>query len=618
MRIRRFPLAFLLGLLCVIGSTGARAAGAPLRVGIGPFPYDLTTEAVERVRKLVEANGSVYCVQLDSGVPWNAAATGGAFDAATMDTWKRHRDSIAPHHQVYLAIAPLAEDRTSWATAPAGDSAPAWARDETHLAPELQAAYLRYVLRAVEYFRPTYLNIGVEAGDLAAKLPSKWPLFERLFLATKAAVAKAHPGLKIGISSGLPLLAMPGVLPRARRVLDASDYVGISFYPYMSEFYARFGAALLPAPPGQWRDPLAWLAQNVRTPIAMCETAYSSQDVRLLRFNLVLHGTPELQQQYVSDLAAIAARDRYLFTVFFLTVDYGALMEKLRPGDETPRLWEFTGFFDRQLAEKPAWASYRTAWQNPSAPGAASSSGGASGSGPASRSGAAAASGAASGASGAPGSASASGSGAALAPGAAAASRVGSTRSPAGSRAPGAPGLRAGGTAAAALRPAPVHPVIELGFSSAADLFTAPAPDRVELVRRPPAAACMTWTYTYRAGQYAWAVRDVPAGRARDTTGLSFQLYTDRAGPLVVRVEEDTGETFYQVIDTAPGAWRPGTLAWSGFQVESASQKDGVLDPARLHRITLADGAASSGDSPGSRTVSLARFVLLPAGASAR
>jgi hypothetical protein len=510
------------------------------KVSIGSFPYDLTVEAVQTVTSIVRNYANVYTVQLDNGIPWEAALTGSSFEPALMDQWRRHKESIAPHHEVYLAIAPLAEDRTSWSSGFEGKRAPEWARNEQRLTEELKTSYVNYVLRAIDYFEPSYLNLGVEAGDMAAKKPAKWPLFEDLFAHSASAVRAKHPSLKLGISFGLPLLMDRSVLRRAQSLIDRSDYIGISFYPYMSDFYVKLGAAPLPEPPDQWRKPLEWLRQNVDKPVAICETGYSSDTVSLKTYGLVLEGNQDLQSRYVADLAAIARRDEYLFTVFFLAVDYDALMEKIRASDDTHKLWGRIGFFDRNLRAKPAWPTYRQAWLNLPVEDPLS--------------------------------------------------------------APGPLRIKPAISSAASSG-------ADLGFASSADLFTAPAPDQVTLEKSAEHGSFMRWRYSYRASQFAWAVRELPAGAAKGTQGLALNLRSDRSDPLLLQVEELDGEAFYHVLKPAKD-WAPISVNWQEFILSPDKKRNGTLEPERIVRLMIADGAAVDSKATGSRTVDISQLKL--------
>ncbi|MFV0252119.1 MAG: hypothetical protein ACK5H2_02145 [Beutenbergiaceae bacterium] len=329
-------------------------------VSISPFPYDLTAESVDEVGSLVGRAGNVYTVQLDNGIPWQDADSGSEFDAGVSEEWQRHKDYIQPGQQVYLAIAPLQDDRMSWATGFDGADAPRWATWPDLDLERLSAAYLNYVERAVEYFGPTYLNIGVEAGDLAHNDPELWLTLASVLEQTYRQIKAEQPAVQVGVSWSLPLLMQVPVLERSDTLIAALDYVGISFYPYLDQFYSKIGGVSLAEAPDQWRMPYRWLRENIDKPVAICETGYSSAAIRLDDFDLDIDGDPALQSQYVDELAAIAGRDGYLFTVFFLAVDYDALTSKL--GLPAMELWQNTGFFDAQLQPKPAWQSYIRSW----------------------------------------------------------------------------------------------------------------------------------------------------------------------------------------------------------------------------------------------------------------
>lgn len=80
------------------------------------------------------------------------------------------------------------------------------------------------------------------------------------------------------------------------------------------------------------------------------------------KYKIKLEGDSDRQTQYVKELAAIAKRDHYLFTVFFLTVDYVPLLRSMPVGDGSAGMWAYTGFFDEHLNEKPSWKAYQEAW----------------------------------------------------------------------------------------------------------------------------------------------------------------------------------------------------------------------------------------------------------------
>ena len=359
-RLRRAAVALALGAL-VAGSPTALtqvAPAAPPYFGLHPFPFDFTTEALNKVHELAEDHGTLAVVQRDNGIPWAEALKNSRFPSAVENEWNDLARRIPDGRATYLALAPLAEDRVSLHPHSQGSSTPGALRRAKLNDEAVKTAYLNYARRATQRFRPQYLNLGLEAGEMAARKPDRWPEFVDLYMHVRSELKREFPDLQIGISFGLPALMEPDVARRSKQLVEASDYLCLSFYPYMSEFYEKFGAKRLPPPPAQWREPLAWASQYTRKPIAICETGYSARNVDIPAFDLHMQGSPERQAEYVSELGDIARRNKYLFVVWAIAVDYDALYKKLPKGDGRYLLWQNIGFFDAQLRPRPAWDSW--------------------------------------------------------------------------------------------------------------------------------------------------------------------------------------------------------------------------------------------------------------------
>ena len=258
---------------------------------------------------------------------------------------------------VYLALAPLDKDRKSLAPA-TGEKDREAMPEELRGVPlddaSVKKAYLNYARRAVKQFRPRYLNLGIEAGQMMSRDFPRWPEFEHLYEHVRGAIKTEYPDLQIGISFGLGDLRARKEAEAARRLIAQSDYVGISFYPYASSFDEKFGA-----PPYRgdkpWREPLAWLRAYTDKPLAICETGFTTQDIEIPQFGLKMQGSPDAQAAYTRELFEIARRDRYAFVVWFLAIDYDKLYAKLPAGSDAMKLWRNIGFLDGELRPKPAW-----------------------------------------------------------------------------------------------------------------------------------------------------------------------------------------------------------------------------------------------------------------------
>jgi hypothetical protein len=204
------------------------------------------------------------------------------------------------------------------------------------------------------------LNLGIEAGELAIRKPSKWPKFAELFDYVRTALKQEYPNVKIGISFGLQALMSPDVSQLVKPVVNNSDYLCLSFYPNMSKFGEKFGAPALPDGNASWLKPLSWVHGYTDKPIAICETGYSSKPVNVEGFNLNFPGDADVQSAYLLDLISLAKRDNYLFVIWFLAIDYDKLYAKLPDPDGVNKIWRNIGLLDGDLNPKPAWAIWQS------------------------------------------------------------------------------------------------------------------------------------------------------------------------------------------------------------------------------------------------------------------
>jgi len=314
---------------------------------------------VNQTYDLVTRNSTVHLVQLDDGVPWSQALADAPFPAAVETAWADALRRAPTDQPLYLALAPLAMDRVSLTQASAGSSTPAAIAGAPFDAGAVVTAYTNYARRAVKRFHPAYLNLAVEGGELAQRDPQSWPAFASLITRVYTSLKRDNPALQIGVSFGLQSLMQPDVAQRVRPLIDALDYLGLSFYPYMSDFHERFGVAPLPQPPDEWRDAFAFLRTYTTKPIAMCETGYNSEPASEPVFNIFLQGSTALQAQYAHDLIAEARARGYLFVVWWVPIDLDQILDAL-PNGSTGRLWRTNGMVDSSLHEKPVMSVWRT------------------------------------------------------------------------------------------------------------------------------------------------------------------------------------------------------------------------------------------------------------------
>ena len=526
-------------------SLSAEMSARPL-YGFTPFPYDATPQAVSAVQGLLREHANVHALHFDDGIPWNELLDDKPLPPKIQRDWDDALRAIPPGRPVYLGLAPLAKDRKSLAPGRSDKELPLpWSLKLAKLDDDkVKVAYLLYARRAVRQFKPAYLNLGIEAGELAARDPKRWPQFEALYRHVAGTLKHEYPQMMIGISFGLQSLRQPEVAQRAKALIEASDYVGLSFYPHASPFGERFGEPALRAGEEAWREPLTWVRSYTNKPIAICETGYLSRPAILPRNKLTLKGDAVLQASYVRELAQYAARDNYLFVVWFLAVDYDRLYERMggdTPDNEVNLMWRNIGLWDGELRPKPAVAEWDRALA-----GLAEST----------------------------------------------AMRIAS------------PGLgpAAFGPAADALAARDIAPRVEIGFSNERQLFQAGGGSQMAL----DGADTARWQYKYNRNEWAWAVRSVAAVLSPTTRRMVLRLKSDRSGPLFLQLEQQGGETFFVMVEPKAD-WADLTIELSSLRPDPAKRKDGVLRPDRIVKLLVADAAGRDG-AEGKRSVWFARW----------
>ena len=259
-----------------------------------------------------------------------------------------------------------------------------------------------------------------------------------------------------------------------------------------------------------------------------------------------LNGDVGLQASYVRELAQYAERDNYLFVVWFLAVDYDRLYERMggdKPGNEVNLLWRNIGLWDGELRPKPALAEWDRA--------------------------------------------------------VAGRSPVAALRAAA-----PAPGSTATATAPVVVAPAArnVAASVDIGFSSAGQLFQAGGGSQMTLEGSDSAR----WQYKYRRNEWAWAVRPIEVPLPATAGRMVLSLKSDRSGPLFLQVEQQSGETFFTMLEPKAD-WTEVTIELSSLRPDPAKRKDGVLKPERIVKLLLADAAGRDG-AEGQRSVWVARW----------
>lgn len=536
----------LIGYVVLATAAGAFAVLSPMSFssakarnvlyGFTAFPYDLSAKAEEKTHEIILPNSNLYAVHMDQCLPWRESLNGSAFPQWLQRQLMDIRSRVQASHTVYVAMTPTAQDRHSLAppcsaTEGRKGSMPRELRGAAFDHPLVKKAYMNYMRRVIEASRPAYVNIGIEVSELSLSYPQKWPAFESLYLYAKAELKRSFPNLKVGIELGLQSIMLPRVGRQVKSAIEASDYIGISFYPYATEYGKILGAPDLPSGVDQWRKPLEWLRGYTDKPIAICETGYTTRNIRLSTAGGInFRGDQSSQKAFLEDLIRYAVRDDYLFVVWFVPVDYAKLLEKLgSAAEEWMNIWVYAGLFTPRLEPKPAWKIWKK-WKNQKAVRAE------------------------------------------LAVLGSALSQ--STPTPAGA-------ATGKGTLGA------------ITFTATDDLFRCSRNSRRSLTSDAPARGgkSMQWRIDY-AGEWEICEKDisVPSG----ANGLRLLIKSDKEDYVLVRATEKSGEVFYALVP-AGKEWSKSAVNFADFKLDDSNRRDGRFQPSSIISLVLGEGGGAEG-----------------------
>lgn len=331
------------------------------RMGFTAFPHDMTLEGVTAAKNFVRDNADIIAVHFE-GVPWLEAHTGKPFHPKFMEEWERQKDAKPPNGKVYLALTPLNNGRS--------DIAGYRAEQENLPLPEplvgkalddavVVKAYLEYCRRAIEYFKPDYLTIGIEVNELFHNKRSKWDAYTRLHRQVYEALKRENPRLPICVSFTLHNMLNPEwkdreqMLAEMKKLMSHSDLVGVSFYPFMAMLGSRMDYCL------------SWLSDNFdefKKPYAITESGQPAEPVVLKSLGFTIPASLKRQSEVLEKLLSFAHERQFEFLIWFLARDYDGLWEKIRA--EAPEffvVWRDCGLLDgdgRERAAYKVWRSY--------------------------------------------------------------------------------------------------------------------------------------------------------------------------------------------------------------------------------------------------------------------
>jgi hypothetical protein len=337
-------LGLALGAVC----QAQQAKPRHFRMGFTGFPHDFTAQAVANAHDFCKTNGDIIAHHIE-GVPWAECLKDLPLSAEMTKEWEGKKLSLREGGATYLAISP---GRGDLKVADKGLPLSKELVGKSYDDPLVEKAYLEYCRRAVGFFKPKYLAIGIEVNEIYQAGPDKWWAYVALHKYIYSELKRDHRDLPIFASFTLHgMLNLSGdrrekMLAAFREIMPANDVVAVSFYPFI-----RGGTTDID---GCFK----WLTDHFdadHKPYAIVETGEPAERLELPKSKTVINGTPQKQTAYTKALLTFAASHRTEFVIWFIHRDYDALWEKIKGSSpEVFAAWKNCGTEDAAGHPRPA------------------------------------------------------------------------------------------------------------------------------------------------------------------------------------------------------------------------------------------------------------------------
>ncbi len=320
-------------------------------MGFTPWPYEFTDTASNETYSLITEHSDFVVHHLDGGVPWSEAFANEPYNQHVLDEIAKRKSKSSKTNKVYLAVTFLSMMRNSVAGY--------WGLEENMALPEywknkefddseLIEAYLNYCRFMIAEFEPDYFAYGIE---LDAELREEDPEFDKMIYF----ISKIYPVLKKEYPDLPIFVTIVDESPNdnfeikknsAKRILDYSDYLALSSYPFWN-ISGKWGTTSDPKEiPSDWYSKIKTLAPE--KPFAIAETGYIAETLSLPKYGLNIEGNEEWQAEYIHWFFQEMNKNDAEFVAWFTIRDYDQGWEflNLMGFDEFFKTWKDTGLID--------------------------------------------------------------------------------------------------------------------------------------------------------------------------------------------------------------------------------------------------------------------------------
>jgi hypothetical protein len=359
------------------GPPGNPAPARTYHMGFQPWPYDVTQASVDQTWQYIYSNADMISQHFEEGVPWVEAYAGSPFPTGYQQELQDRLNRTPATHKIFLEINALDSSRVGMAperTDQINQPLPAPWNTYALNSPQVKTAYLNYATRMVQFFNPAVVNIGIECNELMRNTPAVWPQYLELLSSTYAGLKAQFPSLPVIVSvsavnmfqwlSGATNTVYQGQLQALQDVQPYTDYLGLSFYPFMGTYLAEWDSLIAAHP--DFFDQLFTLANK---PVAVTESGFPAVSVTMGSPPATFNGSPARQNDVVARMLAAADKYSAKFVIWFLPRDYYQMWQYYNGINPTLAgqmlTWRDDGMYDPNGNARPSLSAWRNRLAGP-------------------------------------------------------------------------------------------------------------------------------------------------------------------------------------------------------------------------------------------------------------
>ncbi|MFQ6089714.1 MAG: hypothetical protein ACE5K0_12555, partial [Candidatus Methanofastidiosia archaeon] len=313
-------------------------------MGMTPWPYDFTPEAVEETYKIVNEHTDLIAHHFDDGVPWPEALVLEPYHPNVEEEIDFRVNHLKKDQKVYLALTPISLFRDGLAGYWAEDSnmeMPDDWKDKDFDDSDVITAYINFCRYMIRRFNPDYMAYGIEVNMLAESNPDAFKKYLVMAEQVYKILKKENPNLSLFLTIQLDNFVKNKKKQNEvlRQLLPFTDYIALSTYPYTEKANPH---DLLE----DWFSQIRDLAPE--KPFAIAETGFIAENLVIEKYRVRIQGKEEWQAEYVQFLLSESNRLNAEFVIWFVSRDYDFGWIRLEEVglDELFKLWRDTGLLD--------------------------------------------------------------------------------------------------------------------------------------------------------------------------------------------------------------------------------------------------------------------------------